>query len=639
MKKLTVTILAFILSNVFFFANTYAQSPGFAKIADSLLTNADLVIRKQETNITILGINKYEHEQHEVKTILREKGNDRAVVYLHYDPTTKINDLDIIIYDNWGNKVRKVAPKELNDIPISNSSTIFTDDRVKYFEPNYGSYPYTIDVRYKVTHNKALSFGVFAPGGEKEAVEYAKLHVTAPLDIPFHFKSFGIHNPSQIVKGSSQQTLDITLQGIKAFEEESQEYDFNKRIPYVSIMPLRLSYDNYEGSTEDWKAYGKFSQLLFEGRDGLNEGDKQKIKEINSTFPNALDRMKAIYEYMQSKTRYVNVVLGLGGYQPIPAQSVGDNGYGDCKALTNYLYALYKEAGIYAIPALVAAGSENQYISAIKDFPNFSYFNHVILAVPHQKDTIWLECTSNIDPFGFIGSFTDDRDVLLLTSEGGKWAHTKSYSMQDNMDITRANFTIDATGNLQGNMDATGIGLSYDFFYSRLLRHSPKEQMDRLLREYNLPALIIDSILIREERSIIPKGSLHAHFSSASYAKVSGNYLILPLNKLHHEEIPELQLRPRESSFLSPYNYQTKDTVTFQIPPGYHISELPQEMVVQSKFAQYSNKTSFADGKIIFIRAFQQPKKLYPKEDYTEYRKVMEQIAKYDGIKILLQKN
>ena len=49
------------------------------------------------------------------------------------------------------------------------------------------------------------------------------------------------------------------------------------------------------------------------------------------------DKVKKIYQYMQNKTRYVNVSIGIGGWMPMSPEEVRKKGYGDCKGLTNYM--------------------------------------------------------------------------------------------------------------------------------------------------------------------------------------------------------------------------------------------------------------------------------------------------------------
>ena len=51
---------------------------------------------------------------------------------------------------------------------------------------------------------------------------------------------------------------------------------------------------------------------------------------------------------------------------------------------------------------------------------------------------VFLECTSQDDPFGYQANFTDDRDVLVIKPEGGEIIRTKNYENKDNSQIVKA---------------------------------------------------------------------------------------------------------------------------------------------------------------------------------------------------------
>ena len=108
-------------------------------------------------------------------------------------------------------------------------------------------------------------------------------------------------------------------------------------------------------------------------------------------------------------------------------------GYGDCKALVNYMMALLKVAGIPSYYTLVYSGDEK--ISMLRNFASAAQGDHVILCVPFGQDTTWLECTNQHIPFGFLGTFTDDRDVVVCTPEGGLVTHTPRY--RDSLNVQR----------------------------------------------------------------------------------------------------------------------------------------------------------------------------------------------------------
>lgn len=112
---------------------------------------------------------------------------------------------------------------------------------------------------------------------------------------------------------------------------------------------------------------------------------REKIKELVKDATNDREKVKILYDYLGQSTRYVSIQLGIGGYQPLFASEVFKTGFGDCKALSNYLKAMLSVVGIPSYYAGIKAdGTEKRLYP---DFPNFNQMNHVILQVPLAADT------------------------------------------------------------------------------------------------------------------------------------------------------------------------------------------------------------------------------------------------------------
>jgi len=100
--------------------------------------------------------------------------------------------------------------------------------------------------------------------------------------------------------------------------------------------------------------------------------------------------------------------------------------------------------------------------------------NHAILAIPYKGEFYWIDCTSQIHPFGFVGDFTDDRLALVVTPEGGKIMNTVSYLNEQNYQKTNAEYHISKMGAISGNITITTAGVQYDNRFS--LEKKTKEE-------------------------------------------------------------------------------------------------------------------------------------------------------------------
>ena len=61
---------------------------------------------------------------------------------------------------------------------------------------------------------------------------------------------------------------------------------------------------------------------LLRGRDALDVATKQKIQNLVNGVADPVEKAKIVYRFMQEKTRYISVQVGIGGWEPILATEV-----------------------------------------------------------------------------------------------------------------------------------------------------------------------------------------------------------------------------------------------------------------------------------------------------------------------------
>jgi hypothetical protein len=216
--------------------------------------------------------------------------------------------------------------------------------------------------------------------------------------------------------------------------------------PFMLVGPTNFELQGYTGDMSDWNNYGKFYVSLQKGRDVLPDDVKQQVHSLTDQISDPVKKISVLYDYLQKNTHYVLIEFGIGGLQTYEASYVAKNKYGDCKALSNFMIALLKEAGIKGHSVIIRGDIEESEF--FTDFPSHQ-FNHVICAVPLQKDTIWLECTDQYLPAGYLGVFTANRYGLFIDDNGGTLVHTPAYLLKYNTSIRKLSAVMDLDGNLQ----------------------------------------------------------------------------------------------------------------------------------------------------------------------------------------------
>jgi hypothetical protein len=384
----------------------------------------------------------------------------------------------------------------------------------------------------------------------------------------------------------------------------------------------------------NWNNYGKFYYALQKGRDILPDELKQKVHALTDNLSNDHEKVAALYDYLQKNTHYVNIQFGIGGLQPFDATYVAGNKYGDCKALSNFMVSLLKEAGIKANSVIIMAGKDNTEF--IKDFACHQ-FDHEICCVPLAKDTIWLECTSQYLPAGYLSDFTANRYGLLINDNGGTLVHTPAYLLADNTQVRDIRATLDAEGSLKIQSKTRYQAECQDEIEEFVHLNSKEEQLRKLKSQFDFPTYDVNSFDYQFDYSHrLPVVIETLQLAVTDYAQVSGKRIFINPDILTRSSSKLITDKERKLGVEFKDEFSQTDSVEITIPAGYETELKPGDVQLEGKFGRYTVHTVVRPDKIIYFRKFEQFSGRFPVNEYDEVVKFYNQIYSSDHSRIVL---
>jgi transglutaminase-like putative cysteine protease len=613
-----------------------AQQYAVQLIPDSLKTDAHAVKRMEEKVVMIKSPSKAVVRTKYAITILNEKGNDLADYVNSYTKLISLSDIGGKLFDASGKLLRSVKKKDIADMSISDDVSILTDVRIKRYSFDHHTYPYTVEFEDEQTYDGVYFLPQWTPIDEEYvSVEQSRFIVETPIDYQLRYKQFQYAGEPVVTTGKTKQMV-WEVKNLMAVEIEPFQPAFGRTVPHVYISPTTFEIGNISGNMSSWKTLGQFIYQLNSGKDVLPDKVKSEVKAIAAAQATTTDKINAIYKYMQDRTRYVSVQLGIGSWQPFDAKYVADNKYGDCKALSNYMVSLLKEVNIKANYVLIRAGDDEQK-SLMEDFPS-PYFNHAVVCVPNGQDSIWLECTSQTVSPGFMGSFTGNRKALLISEEGGFIVSTPRYKAEDNAQLRRVDAILDDKGTLKASVKTVFTGEQQESAHSLIYDASPEQRKRYLNQVISLPTYQVLNSAYKEVRNSLPAVEELLEIEATDFTTTSGKRIFLQPNLFNRSASRLNTEKARKHPIELNMNYFDIDTVQIRIPEGYTVESLPKPVTIQNSFGDYSVKYEFTNGKLIMIRKHRRVPVVLPAESREEVVKYFDSVRKADNSRVVFVK-
>jgi len=570
---------------------------------------------------------------HQVVTILDATGKRHASEVISYDKLSKATFLKGNVYDANGLLIKKLKNSEIVD--QSSFEGLYSDNRYKAIDLAQAQYPYTVDIEYEIEEKYIFaipSFYVLA--GEKSAVEKGSCQLIYPKELEPRVKLTKIESKpavAQLSNGIESKTW--VFENIKPIKLEPMGPEYNAILPHIDIAPLFIEFSGYSGKMDTWDNFGIWINGLNKGRNVLPEATRAKIRSLTANAKTTEEKARVLYEYMQSKTRYISIQLGIGGYQPFEASVVDQTGYGDCKALSNYMVAMLGEVGVKANYVLIKAGEDASAMDT--EFPR-TQFNHAIAAIPNGTDTLWMECTSQTVPFGYQGKFTGNRKALWITDTGAKPVQTTRYPADRNVQSRTAEVYLDVKGDATAKIETTYAGLQYE---NARLHQYVNDQFDDqkkwIQNNTDIPSFDIVRFKMENHKTKIPSAVVTLDLSLKRFSNVSGKRMFVTPNLMNRYSYIPQKVEARKTSVVIETGFVDYDTIRYHLPENIYPEFVPESRKEASRFGEYESTFKLDQGELIYIRKLRLKEGTYPPESYNELIEFSKNINKADNIKMV----
>jgi Domain of Unknown Function with PDB structure (DUF3857)/Transglutaminase-like superfamily len=602
----------------------------------------DAILLYSETNVNVISADKIKTVERRVYKILRPEGRHLGTAVAYFNsPGEKINWMRGWCIPVQG-KDYEVKDKEALEVapPGVEGGELVSDERAKLLRipaPDPGN---IVGYEYEVESNPLV---LMHDWDFQHSVPVREAHYSLHLPPGWEYKESFLNYPEVKPTQSGTGQWDWTVTDVKAIREEEQMPPWKGLAGKMIVYFLPPGGPGNRGFS-DWRQMGTWYWNLEVDRVVASDEIRKKVTDLTSSARTPVEKMHLLAAFVQNDIRYVAIELGIGGWQPHPASAIFSNRYGDCKDKTNLFRSMLHEIGIesYVVAINTVRGSVtpqtpayhgfNHEITAIK-LPDNLEDPTLIAVVQHPKlgKLLFFDPTDEVTPFGQIRGHLQANYGLLVTLAGGELVELPKQASAMNSIRRTGKLSIDALGNLHGDVEETRLG---DRAASERWRlRSVTTDRDRIKPIESLLAgslsnfQILKASVVNLSHPDRPFGFNYS-FVADSYAKNAGGLLLLRPRVLGIKAEGILETKePRQ--YPIEFGGPVLDTDNFEItlPPGYEVDDLPPPVDADFGFASYHSKTEVKGNVLAYSRTFEIKELSVPVSRAPELKKFYRIIA------------
>ena len=572
------------------------QTPGKSDSSNQDVSKEGAVIEQMTTTATFESDGNNTREQHTRVRIQSDAGVQQyGLLRFPYQASfervqilsVRVTNTHGVVLDTPLDSVQDVTSEIYREAPL------YSDLREKHV-PVRGLEPgYTLEYFVRWKTDKPLAKGQFWIGYQflkNQVVLDEQLEISVPREREVKLKSQTLQPRTREEDDRRIYTWKTSNLASRSIEKqrEDQDYDLNRGLlppPDVLLSSFRT-----------WEEVGQWYENLEQEKIAPSPEVRAKAEELTAGLSDDDAKIRAIYNYVSLRYRYIAISFGVGRYQPHTAKEILGNQYGDCKDKHTLLASLLGVVGIGSYPALI-----NSRAAVEPDVPSPAQFDHVISVVQRGGVLSWMDTTPEVTPLGHLVLPLRSKPALVIIPGKIAFQTTPATPLFGNRFEAKLTAKIENDDTLHGHAEVTTRG-DYELYSRYAFRRVPESQWKELEQSNSYAAHL--GATISNVRATSPENTGEPFTEAYDYTLrdfAGGDKrqfvipLASPLPAVKDEDLKRTS--PLWLGYIGEAFYEAR----IELPKGLSATPLPP-MDLKESFAEFQDKSEVIDGVLICRR-------------------------------------
>jgi tetratricopeptide (TPR) repeat protein/transglutaminase-like putative cysteine protease len=421
---------------------------------------------------------------------------------------------------------------------------------------------------------------------------------------------------------------------VKKVEEKGNERIFKYTAenvaplePEPAMPPLAESLGHVHVSTyKSWDDMGRWYWGLVKDQFIADDEVRRRTLEITKGLTDEKAKVRAVYDFVVQKTRYVALEFGIHGFKPYRCAQIFARGFGDCKDKATLIVTMLKELGIPATIVILRTGLKGDFETSPA---SLAPFDHAIAYVPSLD--WYLDGTAE-----FVGSNelpSMDRGALAIQINEGKpkLVHLPEPKASESLASKRVEAAVNADGSAQIDWKVEVAGSSAASWRARY--HAKATQKQRVQEDLasELPGLDVQSVSANDLDDVEHKVEIKAKAKAPSFARRDGETRTVSLGAKEHLVRSYAPLSGRRQDIRIPALSTQENETVVKLPQGAKILGAPHAAEATTPYGHFKVETETNGTTVRLKTTVAITKSRIPASEYSAFRTFCEQVDRELG--------